>query len=108
MSKIQCLGFRSHSSGLLQGFAKLLVTQWGVEIDGCKVFMKDGSRWVSLPSKEYKNAEGETKWSPVVRFVETAHRDFCSKCAVEAIDIWCKENAQQEQVKPAQDEELPF
>jgi len=93
MSKIECLGFRSHNSGILQGFAKLHVPAWGVEIDGCKVFQKEGQRWLKLPDREYKNAEGETKWAPTVRFVEKRHQDLFSTAALKAVDEWCAENA---------------
>lgn len=91
MSKITCLEFRSHQAGILQGFAKLHVEAWGVEIDGCKVFMKNGQRWLKLPDREYKNAEGEQKWSPIVRFVERAHQDLFSQRALDAVDAWCRE-----------------
>lgn len=111
---IECTKFKTFQKGSFQGFADLLVPSWGIEIKGCSLYMKEGRRWVSMPSKEFTNAEGEKKYAPIVKFHDKNHMDAFSEQAKQAIDKWCSENAQQENnQEPAQQEiskpsEFPF
>ena len=111
---IECMEFKSHESGALKGFANLRVPKMGIELFGCSLFMKEGRRWLSMPSREYNDPEtGEKKYIPVLRFIEKAHLDAFCKAALHAIDEWCKSNAQPEQqqqepVMQQEHEDLPF
>lgn len=107
---IECLKFSSHESGSLRGFANFRLAKMGVEIFGCGVFMKNGKRWVSLPNREYKDAEtGETKYMGIIRFIEKAHLDAFCKAALKAVDDWCEKEATETQAADSgQGEEVPF
>jgi len=108
---VECIQFRSHESGALKGFANFRVPKMGIELFGCSYFMKDGRRWLSLPSREYVDPEsGEKKYISIMRFIEKEHLDAFCKAALHAIDEWCKANAepQQEQPMHQEHEELPF
>lgn len=110
MSNIECLEFRSHPSGALQGFANFRIPKMGVELFGCPVFMKDGRRWMSLPSREFVDQEsGEKKYITVMRFIEKEHNDAFCKAALQAMDSWCE--AQKSPAPEQQeftDENVPF
>lgn len=91
---IECIRFKSYEKGALQGFADLYVEKWGLELNGCSLYMRDGQRWINLPSKEYKDKEGETKYSPAVRFRDKEHFQAFAEKAKAAIDKFCKESQQ--------------
>lgn len=95
---IECTRYKSHKKGCLQGFADFYLPKWGVEIMGFSLYMKDGKRWMKMPSKEYENELGEKKFAPVIRFRDNDHMDAFSNEAKKAIDKWCKENAPKEEV----------
>lgn len=110
---IECTNFKSYNKGHLQGFADFYLPKWGIEIYGCSLYMKDGSRWLNLPSNEYINSEGEKKYAPFLRFREKKHWQIFMKQAKGAIDKWCEENPHQEPSSHTEegddlDEELPF
>lgn len=108
---IECTNFRTHQAGSLQGFADLYVQTWGLEIKGCSLFMKEGKRWITFPSREYVNKEGEKKYMPYIRFRNKEHMEAFANQAKEAIDKWCKYNTDNKPEKPAssvETEEVPF
>jgi len=103
----ECLNYKPHASGALQGFADFHVQKMGIELYGCGVFMSNGKRWLKLPSREYNDPEsGEKKYIQVIRFVNKEHNDAFCKAALHALDQWCAEHAQQ-QPEPPQDEWVP-
>ena len=65
---IKITRFHKYDTPPLYGFIDISVPLWGtiLHIKGCKVFMKEGEPWISLPSKEYTNKEGETKYAPLI------------------------------------------
>ena len=89
---IECMKFKKFENGFLQGFADLYVIRWGLEIHGCSLYMKDGRRWLNLPSKEFQNEAGEKKWCPLVKLRDKDHQDGFVIQAIEAIDKYCSEN----------------
>lgn len=104
---IECIKFKSVVKGSLMGYADFYVPKMGIEIYGCSLHRKDGRRWINLPSKEYKNELGETKYAPVVRFKEKEHLNLFSEECKKAIDKKCMESPEQNQELP-QEQELPF
>lgn len=105
---VECIGYRAHESGSLQGFADLRLPTMGVELYGCGLFMKNGKRWVSLPSKEYDDKEtGERKYQRIMKFMAKEHSDLFSTAALPAIDKWC-ESQIPVYPEPIQQEALPF
>jgi hypothetical protein len=71
--------------GSLVGYADLYVEKMGLEIYGCSLLEKNGSKWLNMPSKEYTNAQGEKKYSSVVRFRSKEHAEAFEKAARLAI-----------------------
>ena len=71
---IKCIKFKPLSRGMLVGFADFEVPKWGIELQGCGVFKKGPAYWVMLPSREWKNDEGEVQYSPIMKFKEETHQ----------------------------------
>ena len=91
---IECLEYKPHASGALQGFANFRVPKMGIELFGCGLFMKNGKRWLSMPSREYNDPEsGEKKYISIMRFIEKSHNDAFAAAALKALDEWCAKNA---------------
>lgn len=108
---IECIEYRSHQSGALQGFANFRVPKMGIELFGCGVFMKNGKRWLSLPSREYQDQDsGEKKYISILRFIEKEHNDAFCRAALKALDEYCAQHNQEQppQEQNTQNEELPF
>ena len=85
--EIECLAFRSMPKGLLLGFAKIYVAEWGIEINYVTLFQKNDTRWIGLPSREYQDPRsGEKKYSPYVRFRDKYQSDLFSKAVLDSID----------------------
>lgn len=105
---LECLRFKSFEKGSLKGFADFYVPKWNVEICGCSLFMKDGKRWINLPSNEYKNEMGETKYAPFLRFKNKEHWEAFIEQAKTALDKWCSENQNEETKKEIANDEVPF
>lgn len=107
---IECLNYKPHASGALQGFADFRLEKMGIELFGCGLFMSNGKRWLKLPSREYVDESGEKKFIQVIRFINKDHNEAFCKAALQAIDMWCAANAEPEQ--PPQefipDSEVPF
>ncbi len=108
---IECIRFKSHVKGSLQGFADFYVEKWGCELTGCSLYMKDGRRWVNLPSKEYQNEQGETKYAPVIRFRKKEHFEAFVNACKKAIDDYCAKQPVEEKPKDQpffDDSDCPF
>jgi len=109
MSEIECLKFIPKSAGALQGFADIFIAKWQVEIFGVKLFMKNGHRWVSFPSRETEE-DGVKKYWPYLRFRTKEHQDLFSSKVLFAIDDFCEKQAQAtKEEKPfVEDPDIPF
>lgn len=103
---VECTRFKSVITGYLQGFADLYVEKWGLEIKGCSLYMKEGRRWINLPSKEFTTPEGEKAYSPIVKFREKDSMDKFTEEAKKAIDRYCSENTNDQDT--FENSECPF
>ena len=106
---IECIKFRPHNKGCLEGFADLFVDKWGIEIYGCTLYCKNGQRWLNLPAKETDD-NGEKKFFPTLRFRDKKHWEVFIEKAKEAIDKYRKENMQEQSTnnRPEKFEGAPF
>ena len=58
----------------------------GAEIRDICLHLKNGERWLGMPSKQYKNKEGEEKWIPLVRFPDKDKWYAFQKATLDALD----------------------
>lgn len=54
------------------------VESGGLTIRDCKLFEKDGHQWIGGPSRQYTNADGETKYFEQVKFDDSAQSKVLS------------------------------
>lgn len=86
--KIECISYRPAQKGSFTGFCDLFIVDHGLEIRGCTLYTKDDKRWINLPTRAYKNKEGQDKFSQIVRFREPqVYQEFCA-AAKEAVDAF--------------------
>ena len=104
------IGFKSHKSGSLLGFANLFVPKWGVEVYGCTLHQKEGRRWLNLPSREYEDENGERKYLNILRLREKSHYNSFTSQSTECVEKWCVNNGPDISIDSAefQQVELPF
>ena len=105
---IEIIKYKPHQKGALLGFVDFYVPKMGLEIYGSSIYQKDGRKWVNLPTKEYKNKDGENKWSFVVRFREKEHSTAFSKAILEAVDRWILDNQDTNTQPEDSDDGVPF
>jgi len=101
---IECTKFKSFQKGTLQGFADFYIPKWGIDLPGCTLNMKNGKRWVNLPTREYLD-NGEKKFAPLFKFRNKKHWEaFIEECKT-AIEVYCTNNQPQVNYNK---EEAPF
>ena len=82
---IQVTKWTPKNDGKLKGFADVLVNDV-VEIRGCALREgKGGSLWVSVPSRNYKDETGQTKWVGHVGFPDDSKYAEFQEKSVKAI-----------------------
>jgi DNA-binding cell septation regulator SpoVG len=84
---------RSPKGGHLTAFVTL-ETPSGLIIHDCRVFEKQGRRWIGLPSRSYKREDGSTAYTDIIKFVSKDIYDRFQSEALEAIA--CFESADRE------------
>ncbi len=87
---IECLKFKPLDKGALIGYADFHLPTMGIEIFGCAVFMSNGKRWISMPSREFKDHEGNKKFIPLFRFREKEQQQSFNKQGWVAIQEYQK------------------
>lgn len=104
---IECTRYHPVNKGSLLGYADLFSPKMGLEITGCTLHQKDGRKWVNLPQKEYKDKDGTTKYSYVIKFRNAEHGKAFAKLALDAVEKKAAEGAPA-QVSNDDEEFLPF
>ncbi len=82
---MQCINWRPIEKNTLRGLATLQLAS-GLIIVDATLHEKNGSRWVSMPGKPWKDKDGSTKYAQVIDFIDKETRDRFSRAAVQAID----------------------
>lgn len=86
---IQITRWKPMDKGSLKGFFEF--EKGGFYFADCSYFVSDkGQKWVSLPSRDYTDAEGKKKYYRLCGFRDQAkHLAFCNK-ALEALEAHLK------------------
>ena len=109
---VECIGYKSHESGALKGFANFRMTMsngMAFELFGCGVFMSNGKRWIKEPSRPYEDPETKkTAYISIFRFCEKPHTEAFCKAALQALDTWCAKNVSDSVQEPSPDSNQSF
>jgi hypothetical protein len=77
--------FKPYQKNTLMGFIDIEAPS-GLIIHGCTLHQKNGSRWVGLPSKQFKKDDGSSGWTPVIEFATRDAADRFRDAVLEAFD----------------------
>jgi hypothetical protein len=69
---IRCIKFRAFEKNTLKGFADLELTRVGLILRDCTLHEKAGKQWIAFPAKSFTGQDGETRWTPIIEFAESA------------------------------------
>lgn len=102
--------FHKYEKGHLYGFADVSMPAWGTTmiIRGCKVFNKNGSQWLTLPSREYQDEKGETKYQPLIGLEDETVYKRMTKSMGEAWSEYCKSQDTAQQQHTEHNNQMPF
>jgi len=89
---IEVMKFKEYRSGSLIGFFDLWVPKMGLEIFGCSMHKKGAQTWINLPSREWKDDSGETKYLSIMRLRNEEHFKAFKKAALDAALQYCSVN----------------
>jgi hypothetical protein len=82
--------FRSWPRNTLVGFL-VIETSSGLIIRDVTLHEKNGSRWVSMPAKQYEK-DGTKSWIPYIEFATKESQEKFQACALAAIDAYMEGN----------------
>lgn len=111
--KIKIVSYNDFPSGKLQGFVDIQIIDWGLTIQGCKLFKNDKGSWLGLPDKEYTNKDGDRKWQSFLTFTADVDKEFQheAKAAIQK-HLEGTDNTPatppQDDIPPIEQEEIPF
>lgn len=89
MCRVKCFHYEKDEYKSRQGYASFYIPKMKQKIHHCGVFMKNGKRWISLPTyKDYRSEE--TKYLPFVEFDSPFQTEFL-RLAIDALDDYCSE-----------------
>lgn len=85
---IEIKHFNPYNKGCCVGFFDIFIHKMGIELNGCSLNKKDNQKWINVPSKEYKNKEGLTKYAPIFRFINKEHHKLFKMECLKAIETY--------------------
>ena len=77
--------WKPYQKNTLQGFFTATLPS-GLVLHDLMLHERNGKRWISFPSRGWKNAEGEQQWSPYVEFADRAAADRFRDQTLAALD----------------------
>ena len=76
----------------LRGFVSLALPS-GLHLIDCAFHQRaDGTKWVSMPARNFKKDDGTTAWVSLIDFSSRAVRDAFTKQAVAAVEKYFSEH----------------
>ena len=89
---MEIMKYKPYVKGALRGFFDVYIPKTGMEIFGCSLHAKGNQYWVNLPTREWQDESGETKYINVVRFRDKDHFSVFKKMVLQQILDYCKAN----------------
>jgi hypothetical protein len=84
--------WRPYQKNTLLGFLSLELPS-GLVINDISLHEKNGSRWTSMPAKQYE-LHGEKTWAPLIEFADRDSRESFQQLALAAIDEYLAEGGE--------------
>jgi len=103
---MEILRYREINKGCVIGNFSMKIQKWGIIINDCTLFDKNGRKWISFPQRQYDD-KGVKKYMPYIQFENKAHSKPFEDMVMAAIEKF-KETMPAEQPKNTDQGELPF
>ena len=100
---IEITKFRKFEKNTLIGFFTVRLSNIGLEIRDCSLHRKDGKKWIGLPSKPYKDSDGNEKYSYIVKFYEKDKWDTFQKAVLQELDKYLSK-----EIENTPEQNIPF
>lgn len=77
---------------MLLAACELCIEDYGMIINNCLLFQKNGRRWINLPQKEAESTKepGKKVYFPYITFVDEVKKNAFNAAALEAIDDYVR------------------
>ena len=92
--------YKSYHKGSLSAFFSVTLPS-GLIIHECKLFEKEGRRWIGLPSRAFTGKDGGTAYAPILEFAQREAADKFRDAVLLAIDGMTGEQKRTAQSAPA-------
>lgn len=102
--EIKVITLKHFTKNTLQAFADLEIVEIGLTIKGATIHQKNGSAWVGLPGREYKNGDGQKQWADILQFSKEKGEEFKTG-AIEAVKTFV---INEKKGAPNEPDEIPF
>lgn len=77
--------YKSYQKGSLSAFFSVTLPS-GLIIHECKLFEKEGRRWIGLPSRSFTDKDGGTAYAPTMEFASRNDSERFREGVLRAID----------------------
>ena len=84
-AKITIIDYKPINQGALVAVFACRINATSMVLHGCKLFEKEGRRWIALPQSQYEK-DGQTKYFPVVEIEDKELRKRFQRSGLEALD----------------------
>lgn len=98
--------YKPMNNGYLKAKFDVIIAEWGLTIRDCCLFDKNGTKWVSMPSRKYQDTDGSSKYFTFVAFEKTRKARFETSCLEKLAKFESMASAPEE--VPTQSNDLPF
>ncbi len=105
---VEIIKYKPLGKNTLVGYVDIFIPKSGMEIYGCSYHRKGQQEWISFPSKEYTDKEGQKKYAPYVRFRERNHQDAFGREVIAAIKAFEEKTSQDGSMFGDDVEDVPF
>ena len=78
--------YKPIGKGLMVAGFDIEIEQWGITIRNCTLFDKDGSKWISFPSKKTDGPDGKPRYFSYVTMDKDKKLAF-DKTAIALLDV---------------------
>ena len=89
---IEVLNINPVQKGGLLATCSVRIVPWKLTLHEVKIFEKGANRWISMPSKEYVNGEGQKKYTELMSFDNDAVKSRFRDQIMGAIDQYLSQN----------------
>lgn len=96
------------NKGSLVAKCDVHIAPWKMTLLNVKIFEKGANRWIAMPTQEFINSEGVTKYTDMITFDSDAIKKRFLDQIREAVDAYLETNPGMEIPDVIKDEEYPF